>query len=382
MANLCIKLPPFSPDYSGVASALYDLNCLSILHDASGCTGNYTSYDEPRWYGGKSPVMCSGLREIDAVLGDDEKLINNTLKAAKELNVSLIAIIGSPVPMVIGADTIGISREIEYLSQIPTFGFETTGTKYYDFGMNLALLKLAKKFMVIKPKTKAPSINIVGANILDFSCVEELQSIKKITKQINVETISTFPLKATLNSIKNAPSAWLNVVVTKSGLGVAKYMEKEFGQPYIVYIPVGEKGTEIFINKICEKLYKKEPPKDQQVFESELIDTLIIGEQVRANSLRDCFGVSRCQVNTLFGIEDEIMLPGDKDLESEWDILEAVNDKKYKRIIADPLILDLINNEDIQKISIPHFAVSSKLYKENKKDLIGKSLDFISNKNI
>jgi hypothetical protein len=49
MEQLSIYLPPFAGDYSGVCSALYDLNCVIIIDDASCCTRNYVSYDEPRW---------------------------------------------------------------------------------------------------------------------------------------------------------------------------------------------------------------------------------------------------------------------------------------------------------------------------------------------
>ena len=61
MAVLSIYLSPFAPDYSGVSSVLFDLHTVTAMHDASGCTGNYTGYDEPRWYGSKSPIFCSGL---------------------------------------------------------------------------------------------------------------------------------------------------------------------------------------------------------------------------------------------------------------------------------------------------------------------------------
>ncbi|MFQ9086536.1 MAG: hypothetical protein ACLR6H_07100 [Roseburia sp.] len=47
----------------------FDLGGIIVMHDASGCTGNYTGYDEPRWIGSKSAVFCSGLRRIDAVMG-------------------------------------------------------------------------------------------------------------------------------------------------------------------------------------------------------------------------------------------------------------------------------------------------------------------------
>ena len=84
MAKLSIWLPPFSPDYSGVSAVLFDLDTVTAMHDASGCTGNYTGYDDPRWYGSRSGIFCSGLRQMDAVLGDDEKLMEKIVAAAKD----------------------------------------------------------------------------------------------------------------------------------------------------------------------------------------------------------------------------------------------------------------------------------------------------------
>ena len=106
-------LPPFSPDYSGAGSILFDLNSLTVMHDAGGCTGNYTGHDEPRWYGSTATVFCSALRMIDVIMGNDEKLKENVLEAVKTLNPELIALVGSPVPMVIGMDLKGLALEIE-----------------------------------------------------------------------------------------------------------------------------------------------------------------------------------------------------------------------------------------------------------------------------
>ena len=145
MATLSIYLSPFAADYSGVSSVLFDLNTVTAMHDASGCTGNYTGYDEPRWYGSKSAIFCSGLREIDAVLGDDEKLIQKMIYAAKDLNPEVMALVGSPVPMVIGSDLIGIAEELQERTGIPCLGFDTTGTAYYDKGVAMATIGLLKK---------------------------------------------------------------------------------------------------------------------------------------------------------------------------------------------------------------------------------------------
>ena len=167
MAALSIFLPPFSPDYSGVSSVLFDLKTVTAMHDASGCTGNYTGYDEPRWYGSHSPIFCSGLREIDAILGDDEKLIQKMIAAANDLHPDLMALVGSPVPMVIGSDLVGIAAELEARTGIPSFGFDTTGTEYYDKGAAAAAIALLHRFT--DPAEPIPgAVNIVGATPLDF----------------------------------------------------------------------------------------------------------------------------------------------------------------------------------------------------------------------
>jgi len=110
MKGLYKTLPPFSPDYSGVCSTLFELGGLVVVLDGGGCTGNFTGYDEPRWYGSTSAVFSSGLREIDAVVGDDEKLLRKFEDAIHFMKRQFIAIIGSPAPMVIGTDYAALAR--------------------------------------------------------------------------------------------------------------------------------------------------------------------------------------------------------------------------------------------------------------------------------
>lgn len=65
MKRLYRYLPPFAGDYSGICSALYELGGMLCIHDASGCTGNYTGFDEPRSYNSKRLVYCTGLRKTE-----------------------------------------------------------------------------------------------------------------------------------------------------------------------------------------------------------------------------------------------------------------------------------------------------------------------------
>lgn len=213
MGKLCVKLPPFSPDYSGVCSAIFDLNCVAVIHDASGCTGNYTGYDEPRWYGSKTAIFCSGLREIDAILGDDEKMIQKVLDATESLNPELIVLIGSPVPMVIGTDMKGIAADIEARTGIPCLGFDTTGTRYYSDGIAEACLALTERFTRM-PEQKIPNgVNLPGLTPLDFGS-SAASDLKAALVQNGLELVSSFCDGLTMEAAQHAAQASLNLVVS------------------------------------------------------------------------------------------------------------------------------------------------------------------------
>ena len=75
MKNLLKLLSPFAPDQSGASAVLYELGGLMVICDAGGCAGNVCGFDEPRWFTKKSAVFSAGLRDMDAILGRDDRLI-------------------------------------------------------------------------------------------------------------------------------------------------------------------------------------------------------------------------------------------------------------------------------------------------------------------
>ncbi|MBQ4302082.1 MAG: oxidoreductase, partial [Oscillospiraceae bacterium] len=86
----------YSADVFGVCSALFELGGMTVMHDASGCNSTYSTHDEPRWYDMESMVYISGLSEMEAIMGDDEKLVSDIVRDARELKPNFIAIAGTP----------------------------------------------------------------------------------------------------------------------------------------------------------------------------------------------------------------------------------------------------------------------------------------------
>lgn len=364
MAVLSIYLSPFAPDYSGVSSVLFDLKTVTAMHDASGCTGNYTGYDEPRWYGSKSPIFCSGLREIDAILGDDEKLIKKMIYASEDLKPDVMALVGSPVPMVIGSDLTGIAAELEERTGIPSLGFDTTGTAYYDKGVAMATIALLKKFtpeLAMVPNT----VNIVGASPLDFATGENLEDIKSLVQEAGYQITACLSMGYTMEDLKKASSAQVNLAVSKAGLLIAEHMKKAYGIPYLCGLPVGEQMSKNYLEKLCEVADTKES-YIMKASEAKEPDILIIGEQVQSNAIRlalECeYGEKNIAVGCLFGKDARLALPQDKNLSSERLIKEEMNKSCYRLIIADPFMEQLLSwKSKVRFYANAQYAVSSKV---------------------
>lgn len=372
MARLSLWLPPFSPDYSGASAVLFDLKTVTAMHDASGCTGNYTGYDDPRWYGSHSGIFCSGLRQIDAVLGDDEKLIKKMEAAARDIQPDLMALVGSPVPMVIGADLEGIAVDLEERTGIPSFGFDTTGTAYYDRGAFRAAKALMDRYTAKQAAKEAAierRVNILGALPMDFGKGEEIRDFKRFLAENGYETGLCLAMDYSLSDLKEAASAQVNLAVSRFGFLMAQYMEQRFRIPYLCGFPAGESGEKAWLEaleRVRETKHSEILNAVEQKDGTEDMSVLIVGEQVMSNSLRYALfrdmGITRVTVGCLYGPEPALTLPGDLDLSDEKKIRQAMNRPEYQMIIADPFLKVLLpENTEKKFLPFSQYAVSSKL---------------------
>ena len=374
MARLSVYLPPFSPDYSGVASAFFDLGALSVLHDASGCTGTYTGYDEPRWYGSHYPAYCSGLREIDAIMGNDQKLIDRVVAAENDIKADIITIIGSPVPMVVGCDAKGIASEIEAITGVPSFGFDTTGTAYYDKGIAMAARALLERFSAPCQKEKG-SVNILGLDAIDFPLQETRDGIVKAAEAAGAKVNATFPASTSVEQLRMMARAELDIVVSASGIEMAETLKRKYGIPYIICLPYGDTGEKRFRIKIHN--FISDIKDDDNQAEQGTIRALVLGEAVSSMAIRDelqqGYGIKSTAVS-VFTQYKALEKMGCMTLPDEMTIRDVLNGG-WDIIIADPLFRKLLDSSDSCFIDNPTYSISSKLYLDKSIDLTGKRLN-------
>lgn len=413
MKQVSVTLSTYTADVSGVCSALYELGGMVVIHDPSGCNSTYNTHDEPRWYEMDSLVFISGLSQMDAIMGNDDKLIHDIVRAAKELQPRFIALVRTPIPLMTGTDFEGISRVIEKQTGIPVFYFPTSGMHTYVKGAGMAMETIARELVPAggesvkerKNKQENPlKINILGATPLDFSINSTLDSIKEFLSQ-HFEIISIFAMGSSIEGIQRAGEADVNLVISSVGVLAAKVLEERFHTPYVIGTPIigfenvlAEKLIESAWTKksqtayfsVLQKAHKKDTANFTTIQNTEAVSNLkkirsltetieknkvsgnvyIIGESVISQSLKAALALR-------YGIEATVICPletepeyTEKDvllLSSEEDIKKAIMDADT--VIADP-IYKTICSEKVNFVAMPHEAYSGRIYRKEVCDFI------------
>lgn len=381
MKGLRKYLTPFAPDQSGAVSVLYELGGMLVICDAGGCTGNVCGFDEPRWFETRSAVFSAGLRDMDAILGRDDRLVAKLADAAEKLDVTFAAVIGTPVPAVIGTDYRALERMLAKKTELPVLTVNTDGMELYDRGEEKAYLALFGRFagenVDVEPgnieKTQTaescdgkrngknedvsvdiedrPRVGIIGMTPQDVSDLKAAEKIRKLYADQGLCAVC-YGMGDGLEEVRNASLAAKNVVVSPAALKAAQYLQKKFGTPYeIAYPLVSELVPEV--NYQGKKI-------------------LIVQQQVIANAVRKEIEKRTGEKEaittaTWFMRKEEILTDlnvdaaDDISLKEEDDFISLVEKEGYDVIFADPCMERMIPGFEGTFIPLTHFAVSGKL---------------------
>ena len=331
-------LPVYTGDVSGFASALYELGGMLVIHDPSGCNSTYNTHDEVRWYRQEALIYISGLNDIDAITGNDDKFINDIVRACEDMKPKFIALANSPLPYLNGTDFKGISKIVEDKTGIPCFYVQTNAMHDYTKGSSEAFLAFAKKMLKPADEKIEGGINILGSTPLDHVNTEFVIPEGKTV-------VSNWSYKTSLEEVLNAPKAEMNLVVSSTGLAVAQYMQKEFGIPFELM------GSYLDVKREKSRNY-------------------IVGEPVIsgyiAAEIKKKYGTDFNVISTT-EITDGLLAECDRKCHGEDEIRDALSDAET--IIGDPMF-ELISPKSARFIRLPHFAMSGRLYRKEIPDIM------------
>ena len=407
MKQVAGLISTYSSDEFGICSALYELGGMVVMHDASGCNSTYTTHDEPRWYDTDSLIFISAISEMEAILGDDDKLVDDLVMAAKQFEPKFIAIVGAPIPYMLGTDLKALAAVTRERTGIPCMGFEANGMRNYTWGVSKALEAVAKEFCVESEKVsecrESQSLvadsgaskslkeaegygvlaNILGATPLDFCVNGSVEAIKMWLEENGINVQSCFAMGSSLENIKKAGQAQVNLVVSYGGLAAAKVLEKRFGTPYVVGVPFGEKFSGFLVDCLQKAAGEKrniisflEMAGDKNICSEKSTEkkVAIIGEQIFSSSLAAAIILEHPVEVTVccpLDVDEKIMRSGDLQTPEEDDLIRVL--PEFDGVIADPLYQALCAGKQVF-YSLPHEAFSGRIYDAVNPNLIAKKL--------
>ena len=370
------------------------------MHDPSGCNSTYNTHDEIRWYEQDSLIFISGLTDIDAIMGNDEKFLRDIEDVAEELKPKFIALASSPIPFMNGTDFPGLARALTAETGIPAFSVPTSGMHDYVYGAGLALSEIARHFTGAAEKRKR-KLNLLGVTPLDFGPQPMVDAMKRRLEKYGWEILSTWAMGDTLEDLSHAGEAEVNLVVSSVGIPAANVLREKFGTPFLVGTPV--EGYEDEISDALEKAagsfyeafeYKKENPAEKngtqisgrqeelwKVTPDQVIylrkkdsplsgfiptpDITLIGEPVTMGSLAAAIEQKcgkKVQLLCPLEITEGLLRQEDEVIRGEEAMEEKL--KTARIIVADPLYRPICS-ESATFYEMPHIAFSGRIYLKN-----------------
>ena len=344
MRGLRKYLTPFAPDQSGAVSVLFELGGIVVICDAGGCTGNVCGFDEPRWFEQKSAIFSAGLRDMDAILGRDDRLVAKLADAAEKVDAAFTAVIGTPVPAVIATDYLALRRMTEKKMKLPVLTVDTDGMELYDKGEERAFLELFKTFAVEKYPVDEHKIGVLGMTPQDVSDLAAADKIRDLFQRKYGQKAVCYCMGDGLEEVKKASSVSKNIVVSPAALATAKYLEKTFRTPYEIYYP------------LVEDLLPEMDYTGKRI--------LVVHQQVIADSIRKVLlerGAEIVQTASWFMMKKELQADEDVILRDEDAYIELVQNGEFDIIFADECMDRMTPKFDGTFVNTRHFAVSGKL---------------------
>ncbi|NJB68202.1 hypothetical protein GGQ74_001875 [Desulfobaculum xiamenense] len=373
------RLLPLATGYFGVSSALYDFEGLVVIYGPAGGAWHINIEDEPRWYRGPATVVGAGLLEMDVILGNDDKFIDNIVKTAKGLNRRFVALSGTPISEIIGTDLKGFARTIQARTGMPVFMVPTAGSEPYPEGASKAFLALADTFMDPAAPRRERGVNVLGAIHLSTGRENHLEPLLQAIENDGHELVGVFSAPRhdrtdPLEGVRQAPGAAINAVVSTSGLDLAERMFTEYGIPYVTGMPVGLSARDAFLAMLRGS---QTVPASTPQRATSCKRALVIGEPVLGYGLQHClrndFGVPRVDVISVTP-SDPIFRespgrvgllaergPHDRDTDDERTIAALMNEADVDLVVADPCYQALLEGS-ATFIPLPHIAMSARIH--------------------
>lgn len=287
-----IERPRFTCALGGALAAITALpRTVHILHAPPGCAGN-TAWTQAGGCGLQVGGYCGGLsipasnvQEREVVFGGAERLAEQVANTLQLMDAELYVVLTSCVTEIIGDDVGSVVNPLRERG-VPIIAAETGGFKGNSYlGYELVVESLLKNYIPPAP-TKKKLVNLWGiAPYFDAFWRGNLEGIRTLLSKLGLEVNTFFTAYDSLEAIRQAGAAELNIVVSETlGWRPAELSLEKHNIPYITTpLPIGPSASDEFLAAVGTAL-----GLDRQLVEA------VIAEENRhyyqlLEPLTDCF---------------------------------------------------------------------------------------------
>lgn len=344
MKRLWTMIPPCMSDILGLQALMNNTEGIAIVDDASSykplryTQGGVGRPENRRGPGGKHSgyfgtqrMVSSEIREANVVTGTAEQVWTAVETGIEVFHPDFLLLATAPCAAMIGSDLGETADRVRAEHRIPAAAVNLDGQKDYLCGTGAALEAMGR-ILLDKQDTRPGTVNLLGCNTVDWS-EEMVRETERWLASNGWQVLSRWGSRETTENLKNASAAERNLVVNLSGLRLARYMEAEFGIPYVVGAPFGGARCAQLLEEL--KTGPSAPASEQPEGKPE---ALIIGEQLAADAIRRALegrGFAHVRVCSFFEMDKGLMRPGDKKLAGEDELAAELNNENLRAVFGD-----------------------------------------------
>jgi light-independent protochlorophyllide reductase subunit B len=216
-----------------------------------------------------TPVTASVVDRHVLARGSQEKVVNNIVRKDKEEKPDLVVLTPTCTSSILQEDLENFVNRASLEADADILLADVNHYRVNEVQAADRTLEQIVKFYLkkyeksnknkqITEKTVKPSVNIIGAISLSFHNQHDMNELKKLFEDLDIEINEIIPQDASVHNLKNLPKAWFNIVPYREiGLLTAEYLKKEYDMPFISTTPMGIVETAAFIREIQNILLKQ-----------------------------------------------------------------------------------------------------------------------------
>ncbi len=207
-----------------------------------------------------TPVTTSVVDRNVLARGSQEKVVDNITRKDGEEHPDLIVLTPTCTSSILQEDLGNFVERAQIESKCDVMLADVNHYRYNELQAADRTLQQIVQFYIEKArkkgelptgKTEKPSVNIIGISTLGFHNQHDCTELKRLMADLGIEINVIIPEGAVVHQLKNLPRAWFNLCPYREiGLTTAKYLEEQFGTPYVDITPMGVVETARCIRKI------------------------------------------------------------------------------------------------------------------------------------